>query len=441
MILGAKNNQPNPDLFKGEKPNDLEAETYYAYLDSVEQVDNEVYIQFDCVVKAIADNMQISTETLSDLPSIIIETKGTSEDFKKLFNYGNLYQLESQWMVITTQFNKQGTNLNQNLYFNFQEIRSEYQLSYNLESIRLFRDLDPIEKTKIETLIKATTIEESPEEEVSAFFKKAEQLLLNLSHVNVYNVGQGNCIGLVSANNEPLLYFDVGGGINANTDTYPSDFKLCSRHTPPVILSHWDMDHLQTAVYDSSILESKWLVPFQNNIKPSAMKIANELKRKDNLICWGSNFPQIKILNHITVVKCTGNLNNKNSSGLALFVSQNDGNLILLPGDAKFEKIPNLLNQSFTGLVASHHGAKGVIDMMPIANYLGMLVYSYGLHPDGRINSHKHPHPSARNAYYNKGWCDVKETINGNIAMTTNLSDLQPPCGGGLCTLNVVQYF
>lgn len=436
-----KNTQLNPDLFKGEMPNDIKPETYYAYLDSVEQVDNEVYIQFDCVVKAIADDMQISMETLSDLPSIIIETKGASEEIKKLFNYGNLYQLESQWMVITTKFNKQGPNLNQNIYFNFQEIRSENQLSYNLESVRLFRDLDPVEKVKIETLIKATTIEESPEEEVSAFLKDAEQLLSNLSHVNVYNVGQGNCIGLVDSENLPLLYFDVGGGFGANADTYPMNFKLCTTLQPPVILSHWDQDHIQSAVFDTTLLNSKWLVPFQKNIKPTAMKIANELIKKKNLICWGQNFSRRIDLNNISIVKCTGNLNNKNHSGLALFVQQEDENLILLPGDAIYKKIPDISVENFTGIVASHHGAFGEIKGLPVANLPGMLVYSYGLHPDGSINSHKHPHPSARNAYYNRGWCDVRETTRGNIAMTTNLLNPQPPCGGGNCTLKVLQHF
>ena len=65
----------NPNLFKGEKPSELLPETYYAYLDTIEQIDNEFHIQFDCVVKKVIDETQISSETLMDLPSIIISTK------------------------------------------------------------------------------------------------------------------------------------------------------------------------------------------------------------------------------------------------------------------------------------------------------------------------------------------------------------------------------
>ena len=73
MIPESSKSNPNPDLFKGERPNELFPETYYAYLDSVEQINNEFHIHFDCVVKKDVDKDQISTESLMNLPSIIIK--------------------------------------------------------------------------------------------------------------------------------------------------------------------------------------------------------------------------------------------------------------------------------------------------------------------------------------------------------------------------------
>lgn len=453
LLLGSNTNQPNPNLFKGEKPTELLPETYYAYLDTIEQIDNEYHIQFDCIVKKDVDRDQMSTESLMNLPSIIINTKGSVSEIKSLFKYGNLYQLESQWMVIKTQFNKTDSGISQNLYFNFQEVRSKNQLSYNLESVRLFRDLSPAEQAKVRELERATILEESPVEDINEFLKNAEQRLNNISHVNVYNVGQGNCIGLVDSTNRPLLYFDVGGGFNANADTYPPNFKLCNTDNPPVILSHWDQDHYQTAVLDldENILNSKWFVPIQK-IGKTAKHIAYALQQRQNLICWNKSLPQRLDFSSFTIVKCTGDLKNKNHSGLALFVGQENDNHILLPGDSKFSKIPDCLSEHFTGLVASHHGAYGEIKGLPDANFPGMLVYSYGLHPDGSINSHKHPHEPAKTAYMNKGWCDVRETINGNIAMTkkSNMFSLYPPCHAykrlkisriDICTLKVRQYY
>jgi len=437
MIPGSNTNKPNPNLFKGEKPTELLPETYYAYLDTVEQIDNEFYIQFDCVVKKVVDETQISSEALMDLPSIIISTKGSVSEIKSLFNYGSLYQLESQWMVIKTQFNKSDSKLSQNLYFNFQEVRSENSLSYNLESIRLFRDLSTEEQAKVRELERATILEESPAEEITEFFNEAERRLSNLSHVNVYNVGQGNCVGLVTSENQPLLYFDVGGGYKRNAHTYPAVFKLCNTRNPPVILSHWDQDHYQTAVLDTEeeIFNSKWLVPFQK-IGITAKHIAYALQQRNNLLCWNSELLPRYDFNNFSIVKCFGDPKYKNSSGLALFVNQRDGNHILLPGDAKFAKIPDCSNERFTGLVVSHHGSSGEINGMPNSNLPAMTVYSFG------INNHEnHPTEKAKKAYSNKGWVNKTETVNGSIAMTSNLADLNPPCGSINCTLNVIQHY
>ena len=89
-------------------------------------------------------------------------------------------------------------------------------------------------------------------------------------------------------------------------------------------------------------------------------------------------------------------------------------------------------------MVASHHGSRGSINGMPIAKKPAMLAYSFG-----RGNTHQHPHMAARAGYINKGWGNGLDTQNGSVAMTRNLINLNPPCGGlgNTCSLSILQHF
>ena len=276
---------------------------------------------------------------------------------------------------------------------------------------------------------------ESTELEIKEFLESLD--LSNLSYVNVYNVGQGNCNALVTDRNQPIMYFDVGGGSGANSGTYPANFKLCTTQNPSIILSHWDVDHIQSAVFDSNLLNCKWLVPRHSSISATAMHIAQTLVNRGNLICWNNVIPFYNFHNH-RLVKCTGNPNYKNNSGLALFVNYKMTNYCLLPGDATFNKIPHFPNGNLIGLVASHHGARSGINGMPTAFKPAMLAYSFGT-----ANTHRHAHSSAVKSYKLHGWGNGLETQNGNIAMTSGLINLNPPCAGitNNCSLSIIQQF
>lgn len=430
MELSTNQPKANPKLFKGEAPSELSGETYYAYLDSIEQIDGKVFIRFDCVIKKLADKITISPENINELPSIIIEISGDKDVIQSRFNNNNLYFNESSWLVITTKI--QETRLNIDQYFNFIRVGvQEININYDLESVVFPKYLDAASKAKIDELIRLTTIEESEIHEVEDFV--ANLPIKYLKYVNVYNVGQRNCTALVNTSNLPLVYFDVGGG----KSDYPSNFKLCTTNKPPVILSHWDMDHIQTAVYDTRILDSKWLVPKQSALSLTASKIAYELIRRGNLICWNDDIQSpLNFADH-QIVKCNGLPHNKNNSGLALIINYGKNEYVLLPGDATFEKIPYNPQMKFIGLVASHHGSKGAIKGMPSGNLPAMLVYSYGQ------NTHGHPNESAKHSYSNHYWREGLETPKGNIAMTTGLSCFQPPCfpRRSSCSLTISQQF
>lgn len=426
----------NPKLFKEQNIPELNEETYYAYLESIEQIDGNFHLKYDCIIKAFADNFELSKETILELPSIIIEISGESNQIKSLINYSNLYLLESNWMIITTALRE--TSLIQEQFYNFIRISNPQQVNYNydLDKVILYRDMDSASKIKVNQIVNATTIQESSQKEVTDFLDNLS--LDSFSHVNIYDVGQGNCTALVNKANVPLFYFDVGGGCGANARTYPVGFKVCVTKNPCIILSHWDQDHIQTAVFDSRLLNSKWLVPVHSSISATAMHIAQALINNGNLICWNKNLSHYDFSNH-RIVKCTGNPNNKNNSGLALFVSYTGDEYVLLPGDATFTKISNHPNNcKIMGLLASHHGARGSIRGLPSAYPPSMLAYSYG-----DPNTHGHAHTAARNAYVNQGWSTSIETKGGHIAMHNNLVNAKVPCKGGRshCSLSITQSF
>lgn len=235
------------------------------------------------------------------------------------------------------------------------------------------------------------------------------------------------------------MYYDVGGGAVANKSTYPTNFRLCHTENPQVILSHWDLDHIVTAIYDPRLLRTKWLVPVQASLSNTANQLARALQRNHNLICWNTSLGDLVPFGNHHIAKCNANPSNKNSSGLSLYVNYGMTDYVLLPGDTTFKYLPQLdFDHTLIGLVASHHGAKSSINGMPSANGSEMLVYSFG-----NGNTYSHAHTLARSTYRSRGWGIGLETTKGSIAITRGPINLNPPCGGdgSMCTLSVTQQF
>lgn len=412
------NFNPNPKLFHTKNKEELEGKTYYAYLDSVERIDSFYHIRFDCIIKTEADGISINKESILQFPSIVIDIVGSEEMIMNKFKNYNLYNLESSWLLLQTSI--KDTVLLQQQFFNFESVGNEENLrNYDIENIILYRDMDNISQNKVNEITTATILVESQVTDVLTFLNALN--LTTFSHVNVYNVGQGNCIGLVDINNKPLLYNDVGGGCGANKSTYPRLFKLCTENNPPVLLSHWDLDHIVTAAFDDEILNSKWLVPKQKSLSNTAIKIALELQKRGNLICWNNAITYHDFNGH-RISKCSGSPQHKNNSGLTLFVNYGNNQFVLLPGDAKYTKITHYPVNQFVGLVASHHGARGAIDGLPPPQINdSMLVYSYGL-------NNTHSHPTAGNSYRRANWIDFKNTTDGHIGMIRLPLNLNSTC-------------
>jgi hypothetical protein len=182
----------------------------------------------------------------------------------------------------------------------------------------------------------------------------------------VYDVGQGNSIGLCDEENFPQVYFDLGGGIGPNLFTFPKTLgSFCFTRKPAIILSHWDEDHWSSALRSTSALSLEWIVPRQKLTAGSVALLAAITKAKGTI--WfvpvsfaGAWFGQI----HLEL--CNGS--NKNNSGIALTLSEQTrgvGRQILMPGDAEYRYVPTVKRGSqYHSIVAPHHG--GILHSNPI---------------------------------------------------------------------------
>ena len=253
---------------------------------------------------------------------------------------------------------------------------------------------------------------------------------------NLYDVGQGNMSAITTIDNIPLIYYDLGGGFFWNAHTYPITKNVCWTLAKTIILSHWDLDHLETARRlfhraPNQFNDKIWIAPIQN-ITPYYHKIATKIASRGHLLLWG-NIPRIPFWAG-ELIKCTGP--NKNHSGLALTVDLN-GSTVLHPADAAYTHIPGILNKQYDGLVATHHGAEFPINNSPVPNPLsddGNIAFSYG-----RNNSYHHPRNESVNAHSIGGWTNVKNTTNGSISFrTTRITET--PCPNA-CDLSVPQSF
>jgi hypothetical protein len=424
----------NSPLFSGEPPKEITLNSYYAYLDTIEQISGNYHLKFDCIEKQMADVTVVTEEFMVSLPSIVIDVVGELRQIQEMMKYSNLYLLESQWMVISTTLDATGPRATQS--FNFVSINDETKVdSYALESVIRGKNIDGLSRVKIDEIIEITKLDESNIDAIGEFCESID--LQSFSHVNIYNVGQGNFNALVNEHNQPLLYFDMGGGRGAYKASYPPNFKLCHTNSPPVVLSHWDEDHVISAVYNPKILDSKWLVPPHSSISKTAWKIATVLKSNGNLTVWNSSLSTPVAIGPHLITKCTGKAHNKNNSGLAMFVNYSKDEYVLLPGDAAYNKIPDADVKDLIGLVASHHGSLGVFNRLgaPIAHSPYMLVYSASAG-----NAH-HPNKYARNIYKKGGWNNCRETCHGSIQMKNVPSNISVPCMGGACTLGTPQHF
>jgi hypothetical protein len=217
--------------------------------------------------------------------------------------------------------------------------------------------------------------------------------------VLVRDVGQANFISLRDDYGRAILHFDVGFPISFNSHTFPPDFDIDRNERPPIILSHWDWDHLHGALHLPHLLDCHWIVPDQR-LGPGAARLARILADRGNLLVRPANARRRFRFGEL--VQSQGLSSDINNSGLTLLLTLISGRSALLTGDADYARLTHAKAKSVDHLVATHHGARfnaGVASVPTPNNKDRAFVISYGYR-----NVYRHPHPEALRKHANAGW-------------------------------------
>jgi beta-lactamase superfamily II metal-dependent hydrolase len=423
-------------FFENHKiPEYLEPTSYFAYIDSIEVIstENEEEIEFrlDCVeINKVSS--QNSIEELLLRPSIVINISEGRQYFQNIFNRKYLGLLEGLWVRFSTK-----KSVDKSLHVSYMGT-SIVNSGIDLNTITPINDLDNDEWQKFSNLKKTLKLSKIANKVGTKQISQIRKCFTDFDRVSIYNVGQGNLNALCDRDNVPLIYYDMGGGFGANQSTYINTLKICTTYNPPVILSHWDLDHIETALRSNQSHSLSWYVPNQS-LGITHFILAYRLSLLGNLFLLNNslNFRSFSIL------QCNGRA--KNDSGLAIYINKNYQK-ILLSGDSNYRRIPLPNGLLLDGLVATHHGSQRGLthyrnNVIPLANNNNMLAFSYGIH-----NTYGHHPNNVINLYQQRGWAlphpnNYLETISGNIIMYHNPVSMHVPCGGSGCDLTLVQHY
>ncbi len=219
------------------------------------------------------------------------------------------------------------------------------------------------------------------------------------SDIVVFDVGQASFNQVRDASGKAIFFYDVGLPISFNRHTAPPELAFHMSEGAPVVLSHWDWDHLHAALRFPALLERPWVVPRQK-LGPGAARLAHILAAKNNLHVWTSGHAQTSFG---ILSSCSGPYGDQNNSGLAVQVNLRRGRTALLVGDADYSAARiggRSLNPDY--LVATHHGAlfSGGVVSVPRPSAIGdTYVLSFGAG-----NVYRHPHDVALDLHKRAGW-------------------------------------
>jgi hypothetical protein len=403
--------------------------SYFAYVDSIEHTREGLSICFDAIPTETLERLHQATtfETRAgELEPVILETLDPSKNSHNLrvdhWCRFNIATKSSFGSLAAQQYRSPNNveNIEEVFIENIEHLDGRGRLSRSLRQLVSLDGLQDATQNNIEALLNHKISEQED------------------NYLAIYNVGQGACLAVLANSLQPALYFDLGGGCLKNAGTYPVNFQPCFTLNPPVVLSHWHMDHWISGDRHQSAQQLPWIVPRQA-LGPSDMRFAQKLQSYGSLIIWPNNLTSL--ITPFGEIHKLPNASDRNNSGL-VFVAKvgphNDKVHVLCPGDAKYVKfLPQIsLPQSLGGLIATHHGGLYRGDTPPQAstksNY---IAYSYG-----QGNSYRHPHHQTVNKHQNAGWTTRRDSINGDqtIPILGTLPGM-PLCSGGRCSLTIVQ--
>lgn len=390
---------------------------YWAFSDAVEKYRHDTYIRFDVIgnddfeslkshynvkIKHKAINNDESDylyKLFNNMKTFLIEItlqKGYSNKFKGL--KGRSVKLE-RWYKLFVGNGSHRSHVFQNPELKIPEYADVSDIIYlnrNNKDVHI-----------LEELISLKDINDADE----ADLKRAldiPKLSEDSRYVIVHNVGQGSCLSLSLRPLTPYLYFDFGGGFGINASTYPEDTHLCLSNNPPIVLSHWDIDHWISGRKFPDAMNSKWIVPRQR-MGATHLKFALDLHQKKNLLIWPIKTNELEF-SWGRFLKLSSS-QNRNYSGLVFVANTCKGN-VLCPGDTLYRIINSTSYCGLTGIVATHHGGNYKGDRPPAAILGNRVVYSFGAG-----NPYGHPSAKAVKKHCDEGWTEIRCTPCGHTVI------------------------
>lgn len=225
--------------------------------------------------------------------------------------------------------------------------------------------------------------------------RKILQGLSTVKDIQVCDVGQASFITFVDAGGKPLGHFDAGWPISYNAHTAPAKAPGITGMAP-VILSHWDWDHLHGYYRCPALQSVRWLTPVQI-MGPGASKIATHLHAQGLLV--GYNGPAVLSVGNATLLLCTGPAH-LNDNGLSMALTLASQKTALLVGDAGYDALGTWpTGKTFDYLVVTHHGADftGTVPNSVSGTNRGIISVGYK-------NVYRHPRAAATRSHQSAGW-------------------------------------
>lgn len=415
-------------FFFGNKPSDKpENYVYYAYVNSIEETENSVFLELDSIGQKWAeknilrDGFNFLEQEVPEIRSSLILLQTDRVRFSEWIEIpaGNLKEnLESTWLRIELSNSENDIEANyfsENADYTFLPITVRLKKGkkiHNDSDGKLLQQNINLNELKSKCEQTKDKIEEFIHSQYSHENNRAE-------FVSAYGVGQGSANAICNIFGEPLMYFDIGGGFGWNWFTYNQTKRFEVAKNRIAFLSHWDTDHFESAtrsVNRDLISYMKWIAPFQDNLGARHLNFALKLYRNGNLILVDDITPEINTP-FGSLLKCTGN--DRNNSGFAFDVSlspeKNTLKRVLLPGDASYSHVSRSIeNESYHVILATHHGANfNAPNIVPQPLAKKGIVYSYGIG-----NTYQHPRlKTAIMDHINGGWITRKDISNTNIGI------------------------
>lgn len=232
------------------------------------------------------------------------------------------------------------------------------------------------------------------------------------SKVQVRDVGQAGFVTLRDARDRPVLHFDAGWPVSFNGHTAPATTTVTNLWAP-VVLSHWDWDHLHGYYVFPSLQDEMWFTPVQT-LGPGASRVAAQLHSRRLLFGVTGGPVTFGAGGWGRLAVCAGPAGNKNQTGLALEarVRAKDGteDWVLMTGDADYQHAAAALRTRnvYSGLVVAHHGAT-FGGPVPSPTGAARAAVSYG-------GGNTYGHPSATALTAHAAWSLERTAAYGSVS-------------------------